>query len=166
MGYVQNNSGVNNHVLVDTIFESSLPSYTILMRVPTITLPDGATTVLNTDTNDIATQLIDWENATLGTYQSGTSVQTSSRIFSYGENPIVIGIMVNADTLTESIVCNGEVKASGTGEKTNDCKTVEPFGYMPARNKYKYYECVVFNRELTSEELLTVSNDLLAKGGN
>ena len=166
MGYIQNNSGVNNHVLVDTIFESSLPSYTILMRVSPIPLPDGATTVLNTDTNDKGTQLIDWENATLGMYQAGTSVQTSRGVFSYGENPIVIGIMVNADTLTESIVCNGEVKASGTGEKTNDCKVVEPFGYMPARNKYKYYECVVFNRELTSEELLAVSNDLLAKGGN
>ena len=74
--------------------------------------------------------------------------------------------MVNATTFTESVVLNGEVKASATGTKTNPCRSISPYAYKPEENKFKYYECVVFNRELTSEELVTVSNDLLAKGGN
>lgn len=166
MGYIQKNSEENYGSFVDTDFKASLPSYTILMRISPISVSAPTCVIAAGKSDSKSPQLVDWNNATLGMYQSGTTAKSSANLFSYGEQPIVIGFMVNANAFTESVVLNGGVKVSATGTSTKPCTSVGPYGYQPVRNKYKYYECVVFNRELTSEELITVTNDLLAKGGN
>ena len=162
LGYVQNNDGVGA-LFTKTSFAESLTSYTILMRVSPISVT-SSTTVLNVDiaTSSGSTQLVDWNNATLGMYMSGTSVRSSANQFTYGENQIIIGITVDGETFTESIIVNGNVVVTGTGSQTYPCTTAQPFGYEPIRNKYKYYECVVYNRILSESELTSMCEYMLA----
>lgn len=164
-GYVQYTGSAANGSLFKTSFQSPLSSYTILMRVSPVSV-DAPTTIMNSSHSETAgfAQLVDWEDGSLGMYSSGTSARTGD-VLSYGETPCVIGFMVDSATLTESVIYNGLVKASATGDTVYNCTVAQPYGYLPFRNHYKYYECVVYNRVLTTEELETVSNDLLAKGG-
>ena len=162
LGYVQNNDGVGA-LFTKTSFAESLTSYTILMRVSPISVT-SATTVLNAgvSTSSGSTQLVDWNNATLGMYMSGTSVKSSANQFTYGENQIIIGIAVDGEIFTEIIIVNGNVVVIGTGSQTYPCTTAQPFGYEPIRNKYKYYECVVYNRILSESELTSMCEYMLA----
>ena len=161
LGYIQNNNSVIN-TLTSTTFKEPIDSYTVLMRVSPISV-SASTTILNVGTGVVAgnVQLVDWGDAKLGMYCAGTSVSSSAKAFTYGENQIIIGIAVDSVTLTESIILNGSVVASEVASTTHTCQTVQPYGHQPPRNSYKYYECVVYNRVLSESELISMCEYML-----
>ena len=161
LGYVQSNT--TSALFTQTSFAESLTSYTILMRVSPSSI-SGSTTILNAGAGSNAgnTQLVDWGSAALGMYCAGTSIRTSANQFAYGENQIIIGIAVDGEALTESIILNGSIVVTGTGSQTYPCTSAQPFGYLPPRNKFKYYECMVYNRVLSESELTSICEYMLA----
>lgn len=162
LGYIQNNNSASA-TLTSTTFKEPIDSYTVLMRVSPISV-SASTTILNVGPGINAgnVQLVDWGDAKLGMYCAGTSVSSSTKAFTYGEDQIIIGIAVDSATLTESIILNGSVVASEVASKTHTCQTVQPYGYQPPRNSYKYYECVVYNRALSESELISMCEYMLS----
>lgn len=164
MGYLDVSNSLTS---ADKLFKSvdaqdAYENYTIIVRCEgTVTAPCG---VLSVGRIGVDAQLVDWKNNIYGMYESATSAKYNT---DSGNGIKAIGIIIDKQNLKEHVIMNGIKASSDAADNTkfDTFKQLEFVNYAPDRNKYKYYEAVVYNRALTSEEVQTVCNDLLNIGG-